>query len=272
MGSIAYSPDLLDDYLPVYYKRLFPMSLTAVGWALDKIHLSRREFSFTLRDDIYLRYQSFSSWDELKTEMIRRVPHKIDIGAVFNARPSDHKKISVFAPQEKEVVFDIDMTDYDEVRYCCSGAEICGKCWKFMVVAVKILDESLRQDFGFVHLLWVYSGRRGIHCWVSDPSAKKLGQSARSANQKGQSQGKTVHPSISRALNIASEAFESICLKDQDILGILALIPDDAIREKIAAKMPELRALLNAGESLKRAWRALYLPRSLRTGRLPIIY
>ena len=121
------------------------------------------------------------------------------------------------------------------------------------------------EDFGFRHLLWVYSGRRGIHCWVCDEEAIQLSQAARCAIVdyltlvKGSDQqirkvklGRTLHPSIrylphsinhsithslspcSSAIKIASRYFEDL-VEEQGFLDneeqwskMLALVSEKA--------------------------------------------
>jgi len=225
---------------------------------VDKNYLSHREFSFTLEGDIYLRYLTFTSQTEFETSLKKKCPIKIDIGAVYNARATEHRRMTNFTPQERELVFDIDLTDYDDVRNCCSGASICEKCWRYMTVAVQILNAALREDFAFQNILWVYSGRRGIHCWVCDPAARKLSGQARSAvaeylqlvtggdsvirkvNLKGEI---GIHPSVERAVNFIKKSFQKLCLEDQDILGngkwskVLDLIGDTDLKDDLEAAM-----------------------------------
>jgi DNA primase small subunit len=183
----VFSPELLS----MYYSRLFPFELLHSWLAYDPAGkhpqlFSRREFSFTIEpvpgEEIYIRYQSFAGQQELQDAVCKRRPHKIDIGAIFSHPPKDKNTVTNFATVQRELVFDIDLTDYDEVRHCgCSGAKICGKCWTFMNMAVKVMDQGLKEDFGFERLTWFYSGRRGVHCWVCDESARELSNEARSS-------------------------------------------------------------------------------------------
>ncbi|XP_051947021.1 DNA primase small subunit-like [Xyrauchen texanus] len=258
MPTSDYDAACLPDLLPLYYRRIFPFP-QYYRWlsygGVSKNYFQNREFSFTLKDDIYVRYQSFSTQNELEKEMQKMVPYKIDIGAVYSHRPSQHNtvKSGTFQALEKELVFDIDMTDYDDVRSCCSAADICSKCWTLMTIAIHILDRALREDFGFQHLLWVYSGRRGVHCWVCDDAARKLSVAARSAVAEYLSLVKggeetvrkvvlsdPIHPFISQSLTVVERYFPQYAIVGQDILGskesvdkVLSLLPEDIRKELI---------------------------------------
>lgn len=202
----VFSPELLG----IYYSRLFPYEIIYSWLSYDPTtvmlqssskaevvtkkkgssnHIfNNREFSFTIEptpgDEIYIRYQSFSNMDELRATIVKRNPIKIDIGAVYSHSPKDKGSMdqSKFVTTQRELVFDIDLTDYDSVRLCgCSAASICNKCWKMAVFAMKVMDQGLREDFGFKHIAWFYSGRRGVHCWVADEQARQLSNEGRSA-------------------------------------------------------------------------------------------
>lgn len=120
----------------------------------------------------------------LRKDVLRLMPSRFEIGPVYTSNPRDKKtlrNVSAFKPLAKELCFDIDLTDYDEIRTCCDKANICGKCWEFMTMAIKVIDTALRDDFGFRHVMWVYSGRRGAHAWVCDKKARIMDDQKRRA-------------------------------------------------------------------------------------------
>jgi DNA primase small subunit len=121
------------------------------------------------------------------------------------------------------------------------------------------MDAALREDFGFKHILWVYSGRRGAHAWVCDKRARDLPDDRRKAIagylevvRGGAQSGKRValkrplHPHVSRSLEILKPYFASTILEDQDVFmsaesdsqseRLLTLLPDKqlvaALRKK----------------------------------------
>ncbi|PKY28113.1 putative DNA primase small subunit [Rhizophagus irregularis] len=267
-GSTNAKPDKFEieegslELLRVFYKRFFPYKTYCywLNYSIDPMDkpFQNREFNFVKPgdDEVYMRYLSFDTIEEFKNEVLRVCPKKIDIGAVFTAKPKEKKslKLSALKPVEKELIFDIDMNDYDEFRTCCSGATICEKCWQLIAVAIKILDSALREDFGFKYLLWVYSGRRGVHCWVCDERARKLSDDERKSiasylgvikggaqqNKKVHLYKNSLHPSLTRAHKIIEEYFERVILEDQEVLKderewtkVLECIPDDGVRRRL---------------------------------------
>ncbi|KAJ3258743.1 hypothetical protein HK103_003337 [Boothiomyces macroporosus] len=228
--------------LKLYYQKYFPFK-DFYNW-------------LSYGNNSYLRFLSFKDSEELKAEILRLCPIKIDIGAIYNIKPKDKKTVqaSAFVPLERELVFDIDMTDYDDIRTCCEGANICLKCWNFMTVSIQIIHRALEDDFGFKHILWVFSGRRGIHCWVCDDKARLLTVESRKAivnylellkggesqARKVNTRGSVLHPLLEKSLGPCATHFDRIMLDKMGILNskehwskLLAIIPDESIRNEL---------------------------------------
>lgn len=171
--------------LKTYYQRFFPF-VQLCQWLTHHgtYSLDTKEIAFWFSGDQFTRFQSFASPDEFKLAVKSKSVERIEIGPYYNVSPSYHRNLSC-VPIAREFTIDIDINEYDNVRNCCSGAEnICSKCWAYVVIAVKILNHLLRYQFGFKSLLWVFSGRRGMHCWVSDDVALKLNRDTRTSLAK----------------------------------------------------------------------------------------
>lgn len=124
------------------------------------------------------RWNQVRNGDELREFLRQHRPTRVDLGAVYADPPSEMRNEGV--PESRPLTFDLDLPDYDDVRTCCQGGESCQRCWKLIHVAVQIIDDLL-STLGFKHLLWVYSGNKGVHCWVCDPRACALDNTGREA-------------------------------------------------------------------------------------------
>ena len=233
--SKSYKPSEAD--MLFYYERFLPFRYI-FQWLSHSPKPTKdftmREFAYEHRSGIYQRYNSFATQEEFKKSVVKSNPTRFEIGAVYTVNPNQRKNLpkTAMKPESKELVFDIDLTDYDPVRTCCKGTDICTKCWKFIQVATKIIDVALKQDFGFKNLVWVFSGRRGAHCWISDARARNLDETIRKSiveyldilgsksvkfnNKKPLSLKKPYHPHIERSFNIVKNEFITIILEEQD--------------------------------------------------------
>ncbi|PHH49979.1 DNA primase small subunit [Ceratocystis fimbriata CBS 114723] len=263
--------------LRLFYERLFPFK-TLFQWLnhslIPSADMKHREIAMTLNGpggaEFYKRYLSYNSVEHLKKDIILQIPTRFEIGPIYSTNPRDRKSLpnpAAFKPISKELCFDIDLTDYDDIRTCCDKANICQKCWAFMTMSVKVLDAALRDDFGFKHIMWVYSGRRGIHCWVCDKSARNLNDQQRRAiagyfdvvrggaqTSKKVNLRRPLHPHLTRSLELLKPHFQHDVLEAQDPLAdperekyMLGMIPDKTLQESLAQKWASL-----GGDSLSK--------------------
>lgn len=149
-----------------YYEQLFPNELY-IPTTLDTYRVIGR----FLHNNIMVRNVKIESrkllLEQLKTGQINR----IELGQISRNIKNNNKIY-------KELVFDIDIDDYDKeekLRTCdCKPREICEDCYIFLVAGMKILSYILKFIFNYKCFIFYFSGRRGIHCFVYDHKALVL--------------------------------------------------------------------------------------------------
>lgn len=246
--------------LQKYYKEHFPAKEL---FALFSGGL-QREWSMKTEECFY-RYKSYESSDAFRKDLVRLVPNKLDVGGIYH-HEKDMKESSV---EKKELVFDVDINDYEDVRTLCgckNQPTICPGCWPLMTAAVQVVHSSLIEDFGFDprRIRWVYSGRRGVHCWVHDERAMKLSGHARSdivdylsIDHKHMNRlPNPLPPSLFRSFELLLPLFERTYIMDLDLLGKTAGI-QHVLSFFPAHRRDALQKTLEKIEGSRHRWEAL---------------
>ena len=184
-------PSMIKKTLPIdrsqirdYYKEQFPFEIV---WKMlgDK----NREFSFVVNPGIFQRYQYFNSAQEFRAAILRILPLRIDVGAIYKGRMKVGEAAGHLDKYVKEtpLKFDIDLDSYVDLRSstktpkgglcnCESQKKYCQKCWPLVDVARRVILHYLCKEYG-IPLEYIYvfsSGGRGIHIWVLSCLSQKV--------------------------------------------------------------------------------------------------
>ena len=129
-------------------------------------------------NELYVRYQTARTGAELRKLFVKLGPGKLHCGPRYAVDIADRRmKRSDFVAIEREFIVDVDLSDY---QYDADSVEDCARAWPLVVCALQSIGLVLEEHFGFEHLVYVHSGRRGGHVWVLDAAARELTDEERS--------------------------------------------------------------------------------------------
>jgi DNA primase catalytic subunit len=179
-----------------YYSHIVPMSMYNVWFQFITLNNScsskQREIAFQwkIQDKSPMqRFQFIPHTNYLRSTLISNCPHAIHLGGVYLGNLSVREEHARYEELhvKRFLVFDVDMSDYEEDRnrlsdcHCEKGARsVCDVCWNaFMEPSRYVLEYILRNLYGFKHFLHIFSGRRGYHVYVLDSRARNLTRNQR---------------------------------------------------------------------------------------------
>lgn len=152
-----------------YYKRAFPYESIRKFFTMNQhFEFNKRMFVFNYNTDTFIYNLSFEDAKSFQIETLARVPLQIAAAGQLNYPPSVFRTHVV---DDREVIFDLDLTDYSDVRTCCTNEKKCCRlCWKYASATMEMINNFLGKKYK--HILFTFSGRRGIHCYIFDKQAR----------------------------------------------------------------------------------------------------
>ena len=267
-----------------YYAQEFPVE--ALAWLTTRNGDEPVLREWALDGNYYNRYVTATDGAELRAKLMRmpslRALHAGPVWYKACQKPDPNAdtllKFEQPHPHRRELIFDIDLNDYDFLdlhegppdpngRPRPLSLEKCDYAWPVAGIAVKILTRILRDQFDFGDFLCCYSGRRGVHLWVLDERAMALDNDGRSAIasfvdlqlskcKQRASMGQRHFAKTYHLMETAYELFEDVLVAQMGVLCPLEAREDFVVRLGLSDQdsMHNLHMEIDRKDSGVEAW------------------
>jgi len=173
-------PALLQEY---YRESLYPFALIHRLMTLNRKNQSGEARTVALQypgdENVFVTYdyrrETSQAFQNRLVHAGQRPPESVHLG-LFREH-FGHKLVKGV----KELVFDLDITDFKRYCSCGTSKQLCSVCWPQMQGASLILEHLLQHTLGYKkeNRLWIFSGGKGVHCFINARLAMCLGDKER---------------------------------------------------------------------------------------------
>lgn len=178
MEGLSKNKKSLERYYKLFYNPYVAPLLYKIATCGEKYKLYQREIApyyFDEGKQYMCRYIEFKSLNDIKSYLCLNYPNSLQLGGIFpghkdrKEETKDRKKGYFYC--FGQLILDVDIGDLERPDGMCGCDEkaVCNVCWEKVVEPSRLnLNRVLTENMGFKYIFYVFSGRRGYHCWILD--------------------------------------------------------------------------------------------------------
>jgi DNA primase catalytic subunit len=185
--SVPSARDWISELSNAYFAKMFPVDVF-IEYLSVPGNLHTREICFGKHEGGLVRFQNFHSAEGFRKWLSNNSCAVVHTGAVYNKK-GVFRTEKDFTAVWRELVFDLDLTDYESVGLLITGCTNpldpgYAAGWRLAALGARVVHTILKRCFGFEHMCFLFSGRRGWHLHVADHRASIMGGRGRMAVAK----------------------------------------------------------------------------------------